>query len=545
VADDKRDGADDLFEDLDKFFAPIQDVEWPEPEAPDEPAPAPSHEEHVAVHAETPAPAPQPPVNRPDPPAIPDEPVLVGAAGDDDGDDDAAWYDTNVMETLGDDAGDDVVAAPAVEGQASLLGGDDDIDEDWPGEDEEPTVVRIDADDPSPDAPSPADLEAAAAHFAESVRAEDEPDVPAGPEPTPMPFDDEPLEQGTAGDGDDFFGDLGGAGSEGTDTDTAHDDILADLEAPAGAPRTVKVGSEGLGGPSWQEPTSMEVGADIERRGPNAGERDMPAALMTAFVLAVLALVGLALGEAVFAVLATIVVLVAQFELFTSMQKRHYQPATFVGLVTGVLVMWAAYARGEGAMLAMVALGTVATFLWFLATPVAHRKNLTVQIGITLFGIAYIPLLGGYLLLTLNLPDGTALVISVIALTMLFDSTAFLGGSVFGGVSIQRPLAPATSPKKSWEGTIIATLATIIAAVVIIGSYADPLMDHRVDTAILGILIAVAATFGDLAESLVKRDLGIKDMSTILPGHGGVLDRIDSLLFVAPATFLLFRVIFL
>jgi phosphatidate cytidylyltransferase len=536
VADDKRDGADDLFEDLDKFFAPIQDVDWPEPDAPDEPAPAPppSAGEHVAVHVDAPPPA--------EPPAPADEPLLLGDADEDDeGDDDAAWYDTSVLGTVGDDPEDDAPepAIPSVEGQASLLG-DDASDEAWPVDDAEPTVVRIDAD-----APSPADVEAAAEHFAESVRAEEELIEPSGPEPTPMPFDDEPADRGTAAEGDDLFGDLGGAEGTGMDTDTASDDILEGLEAPAGAPRTVKVGSEGLGGPSWQEPTSMEVGADIERRGPNAGERDLPAAFMTAIALAGFALVGLWIGNAVFAVLAALVVLVAQFELFTSMQKRHYQPATFVGLVSGVLIMWAAYTRGEGAMLAMVALGTVATFLWFMATPVAHRKNLIAQIGLTLFGIAYIPLLGGYLLLTLNLADGTALVITVIALTMLFDSAAFLGGSVFGGVSIQRPLAPATSPKKSWEGTIIATLVTLIAATLVVGNFVDALQDRRADLAILGVLVAVASTFGDLAESLVKRDLGIKDMSTILPGHGGVLDRIDSLLLVAPATYLFFRVIFL
>jgi phosphatidate cytidylyltransferase len=541
VADDKRDGADDLFEDLDKFFAPIQDVDWPEPEAPDEPVAAPpaAAEEHVAVHMEPPAPAP-PPISEPRPPAPAEEPLVLGAADEDD-DDDAAWYDTSALETIGDDPGDEAPAAPSVEGQASLLGADEPL-AGWPDDDAEPTVVRIDADEPSP-----ADIEAAAEHFAESVRAQDEPGPPepVGPDPTPMPFDDEPLERGTAGEGDDFFGDIAGDdGGTGVDTETAHDDILADLEAPAGAPRTVKVGSEGLGGPSWQEPTSMEVGADIDRRGPNVGERDVPAAFMTAIALAILALGSLLIDKAVFAVLATLIVLVAQFELFTSLQKRHYQPATFVGLVSGVLVMWAAYTRGEGAMLAMVALGTIATFLWFMATPVAHRKNLIAQIGVTLFGIAYIPLLGGYLLLTLNLGDGKALVVTVIALTMLFDCAAFLGGSVFGGVTIQRPLAPATSPKKSWEGTIMATVVTLIAALLVVGNFVESLESRRVDLAILGLLVAVAATFGDLAESLVKRDLGIKDMSTILPGHGGVLDRIDSILFVAPAAFLFFRVIF-
>jgi phosphatidate cytidylyltransferase len=215
-----------------------------------------------------------------------------------------------------------------------------------------------------------------------------------------------------------------------------------------------------------------------------------------------------------------------------------------VGLATGALIMAGAYYKGESAMLAMFALGVVATFLWFLAVPAAHRKHLAANIGLTLLGVAYIPLLAGYLLLTLTLPDGDSLVITVILLTLVFDTAAFLGGSVFGGVSIQRPLAPATSPKKSWEGTILATAATVLCAA-IAKSFVTSLGDHGLAAFGLGLAVAVAATFGDLAESLIKRDLGIKDMSSVLPGHGGVLDRIDSLLFVAPVAFLLFRVIFL
>ena len=397
--------------------------------------------------------------------------------------------------------------------------------------------------------PSAADLEAAAAHFASSLQNELQLDEPEDdtPEPVTMPFEDEPVDEGIvavtpAEGGDDLFGELAASGT--SPADAGEDDILSDLEEPVGAPRTVKVGSEGLGGPSWQEPASVEVGADLDRRGPNAGERDVPAAFLTGLVLAGVALGSLLIGDALFAVLAAAVVLLAQGELYGVLHKHHLQPATAVGLATGALVMAGAYYRGENAMLAMFALGVVATFLWFLAVPSAHRKNLTANMGLTLFGIAYIPLLAGYLLLTLRtMPDGDSLVITVIALTLVFDTAAFLGGSVFGGVSIQRPLAPATSPKKSWEGTILATAATVLCAA-IAKSFVTSLGDHGLAAFGLGLTIAVAATFGDLAESLVKRDLGIKDMSSVLPGHGGVLDRIDSLLFVAPAAFLLFRLIF-
>jgi len=132
----------------------------------------------------------------------------------------------------------------------------------------------------------------------------------------------------------------------------------------------------------------------------------------------------------------------------------------------------------------------------------------------------------------------------VIGLTFVFDTFAFLGGSIMGGQFFQRPLAPSVSPKKSIEGVIIATLVTVIVSVALVTSFVTPFEDMRIETLVLGLVVAAAATFGDLAESLIKRDLGLKDMGSVLPGHGGVLDRIDSLLFVAPAAFLFFRIVF-
>ena len=223
------------------------------------------------------------------------------------------------------------------------------------------------------------------------------------------------------------------------------------------------------------------------------------------------------------------------------MVKHHRQPATLVGLVTGALVLFGAYRTGEAAALAMFVLGIVATFGWFMAVPAGHRRDAAANIGLTALNVAWIPLLGSYLFLTLRAPDGTALVVAVIGLTFVYDTAAFLSGSVWGGQFFPRSLAPSVSPRKSIEGLIIATLVTVVVAVTLVTSFVDAYQDRRLDALLLGLVVAAAATFGDLAESLVKRDVGIKDMGSMLPGHGGVLDRIDSLLFVAPAAFLLFR----
>ncbi|MDQ3210842.1 MAG: phosphatidate cytidylyltransferase, partial [Actinomycetota bacterium] len=223
--------------------------------------------------------------------------------------------------------------------------------------------------------------------------------------------------------------------------------------------------------------------------------------------------------------------------------KHHRQPATAVGLIAGALMLAAAYFRGESAVLAMFAMGVAATFLWFMSGPPGGRKDVAANIGLTVVNMAWVPLLGSYLLVLIQDASGTSLVLSVIGLTFVYDTAAFLSGSVWGGQFFERPLAPTVSPNKSIEGVIIGSLVTVVVAVTIVTSFVDPFEAQRIEALLLGLVVAAAATFGDLAESLVKRDLGIKDMGSILPGHGGVLDRIDSLLFVAPAAFFLYRII--
>ena len=584
MAGDKRDG-DDLFEDLDKFFAPIKDVEWDEPASAG--ARTTSSEEHVSVRADEPASMPpaDPPAAEPAP--AEHEPEAPGSEGPEGSDvegqevEDEDWYDTSVLETIegigadddldadlqseqivevGDAVDDEDEIGGSVEpgpGQAGLFAQADEIDETqnesgWEivadddgndGEYAEATLVGDDdlgtetapiatIDELMGDVESP-DGEDGTEYLPASVgEAADigEPETPVG---ASVGWEDGSAV--AAGAGGTMLGELG--------PNEVEHDILSDLSEPEPEQETVMVGAEGLaeglGGPSWQEPGTLEVG----RRGPTPDERDVPAAFLTGGILAIAALAALLIGDWLFGLLAAAIVLLAQGELFGVMVKHHRQPATAVGLVAGALMLAAAYFRGESAVLAMFALGVAATFLWFMSGPAAARKDVAANIGLTVVNMAWVPLLGSYLLVLLEGESGTSLVLSVIGLTFVYDTAAFLSGSVWGGQFFERPLAPTVSPKKSVEGVIIGSLVTVVVAVTLVTSFVDPFEEQRIEALLLGLVVAAAATFGDLAESLIKRDMGIKDMGSILPDHGGVLDRIDSVLFVAPAAFFLYRII--
>jgi phosphatidate cytidylyltransferase len=544
---DKRDG-DDLFEDLDKFFAPIKDVDWDDPD-PDEPREVTASEEHVSVR-----PGPTPDAGEPETRVEPSEAFADQEEGTGE-DSDEAWYETSVLDVgaiLDEDEGDEAsgvsegVEPDAIEiGEAEAAGAD--VEEPLPGwsqagatggpaGDETETAEFPSLSDAGEEvSPSDAELEAAAEHFADSVRG----GFPHEDSPRSVELGelDEPVDDVVIDESDVVIDDEGAL--ETPESEEVEGDILSDLEGP---PRTVVVGSEGFGGPSWQEPTAVEVGADLDQRGGGV-ERDVPAAFMTGIVLAALALGTLAIGKVWFAVLATAVVLFAQGEFFGVLVRRGRQPATAVGLVTGGLMMAGAYERGESGLLAMFALGLLAAFIWFMTVPAAHRKGVVGDLGLTLLNVAWIPLLGGYLVALLSHADGQALVIAVVGLTLLYDTTAFLAGSIMGGAFVRVGFAPSISPRKSWEGAIAGTVVTVVVSTSVVSALVDSFKDDQGAAALLGLVIALAATFGDLGESLLKRDLGIKDMGSVLPGHGGVLDRIDSLLFVAPASFLLLRMI--
>jgi phosphatidate cytidylyltransferase len=147
-----------------------------------------------------------------------------------------------------------------------------------------------------------------------------------------------------------------------------------------------------------------------------------------------------------------------------------------------------------------------------------------------MLGVAYVPLLAAFAVLLLTRPDGVGLVITLIGGVAAYDTLAYFAGRAFG----RRRIAPSISPGKTIEGTIGATLGTVVVM-----AFAAPRLGpwDIGQAAILGAAVCVMAPLGDLFESLLKRDLGIKDTGVLLPGHGGALDRIDAILFCAPAVY--------
>ncbi|HEX6230223.1 MAG TPA: phosphatidate cytidylyltransferase [Actinomycetota bacterium] len=515
---------EDLFEDLDKFFAPIQDVDWPEAREPvrrpeeeapaerEETEPTPRADEETfeepirveRVGAEEPEAAAGPTPGQEDLFEAEEAPASSDQEGEGGSEEEGEEPDEGVASFLFEAEAEEYGEEGEISEESFARPPDAYVDLPTPGEDEAVAElveeVRTAAEEEPPDLDA---VEAAAEHFAESVREEVEAE-PATEEVQIAALLGEEVEE-----------------------------VELEEQEPQ---RPVRVGGEGLGGPSWQEPTAMEVGLEQER----PGGRDVPMAFLTGLALAGLALGAIAIGSGPFAVLAGVVVLFAQGEFYLALQKRHYQPATALGLVSGALVLGAGYYRGEAAALAIVALSTIAAFLWYMTVPAQHRRNVAANVALTVLGIAYIPMLAAYALAVLKLPDGRGLAVAIIGLTFAYDTAAFAVGYFWGS----RPLAPNISPKKSWEGAIGATLVVVAVAVGAVSPYVD-ILDTPARSVGLAVVVAIFAPLGDLAESLLKRDLGIKDMGSILPGHGGVLDRIDSVLFVAPAAFLFLRLILL
>jgi len=282
-----------------------------------------------------------------------------------------------------------------------------------------------------------------------------------------------------------------------------------------------------------QSPSASPLLASGDRR------QDMGVRLATGLGALILTLGLFKVGPLPSFVLALVVVVLAAAEGFAVLHQAGYRPATLLGLTATASLMIATYLKGETAVPLIFALLVSFTLLWYLAGVVRARP--TVNVAITWLGFLWVGFLGSFASLLLNpriFPNrhGVAFLLGALLAVVGHDAGAWVIGSRFG----RHPLVPAISPNKTWEGLIGGMVSAILVSV-IVTSQVHPWNFGR--AAALGLVVAVVAPLGDLCESMIKRDIGIKDMGSLLPGHGGMLDRIDALLFVLPATYYLVRLL--
>jgi phosphatidate cytidylyltransferase len=268
-----------------------------------------------------------------------------------------------------------------------------------------------------------------------------------------------------------------------------------------------------------------------------AGRDDVTTRVITGVVAAGVLLAAAVVGPGALLVVAVAALTMAAAELLQALRARGYQPATLLGLVGTAGIGIGAFAKGETALPVVTTLMVVFTFLWYLAGVVKARPTMNVAVSIMAF--LYVGFLGSFagLLLSFPLGHGVGLVLGAVLATVAHDIGSYFAGR-WGG---KTPLAPNISPGKTFEGLVGGTFATLIVSVLLV-SQIEP-WHSAGRTFWLAVVVSIAAPLGDLCESMIKRDLGIKDMGKLLPGHGGVLDRIDALLFVIPATYYLIRLL--
>jgi phosphatidate cytidylyltransferase len=270
----------------------------------------------------------------------------------------------------------------------------------------------------------------------------------------------------------------------------------------------------------------------LSERKPITAGRNLPAAAAVGVILGALVLVTLFTVKATFLAYVGLIVAVALWELSRALNTRDIRLPLVPVAAGGAAMYTLAYWEGVSAALAALALSVFALLAWRLRGGTdGYLRDLTAGI----FALAYLPLMAVFVALMLAKPGGARQALIFVVLAICSDLGGYAAGVLFG----RHPMAQSISPKKTWEGLAGSVIACLIAGALLL----PWLLHGRVwQGLVVGAAAAAAATLGDLAESMIKRDLQIKDMGSVLPGHGGILDRIDSYLALAPVVWLLLSV---
>jgi phosphatidate cytidylyltransferase len=281
---------------------------------------------------------------------------------------------------------------------------------------------------------------------------------------------------------------------------------------------------------SGPQTSDAPAGGGTGSSGTGRAGRNLPVAIASGVALGVLILASLLFYKSLFMLVVVACVLVAIWELDRGLRAKDINLPQEPLMIGGVVMVLAAYLRGAAPLVTAAAVTGLITMLWLLRRGVdGFVRDATASI----FTLFYVPFLGSFVALLLAEDEGVQAILTFIIVTIASDIGGYVAGVLFG----RHPMAPVISPKKSWEGFAGSVLFCVVAGWLLVVYLLDG--DWWVGVA-LGLIAVVMATLGDLVESVIKRDLGIKDMSNIVPGHGGLMDRLDSLLAtIAPIWLLL------
>lgn len=252
--------------------------------------------------------------------------------------------------------------------------------------------------------------------------------------------------------------------------------------------------------------------------------------LATAAIYAAIMLAAILFGRAAgLGAVLGIAAMLAVSELYAFTRREHRMPNELFGIIAAGMMPLAAGIWGKTGLTSVVAALIVASLIWH----VAFRQVRTVDTATTVFGAIYVGFTLAHFVLVRQLDSGTELALATILSVWANDSFAYLVGSRFG----KHKMAPRISPNKSWEGFIAGTVFTITVWIAV-KFVADTGLSFAALT-LTGVCVSFAAVIGDLAESRLKREANVKDSGTLMPGHGGFLDRFDSLILVSVVAYYL------
>lgn len=274
---------------------------------------------------------------------------------------------------------------------------------------------------------------------------------------------------------------------------------------------------------------SERPSASGESDGAGRAGRNLPVAFAIGAVLGGIVLVTLYTAKPVFLAVVVLAIVLGLHELTRAFATKGIN-APFIPLALGATaIICTSYAIGRHAMTAAMLFSIPLLVAWRV---VQGSDGLVVDLAASVLALLYMGFLAGFCGLMLAAPDGDRRVTCFVATVVASDVGGYATGVLWG----RHLLAPRISPKKSWEGLAGSTVMCAAVGVILCMSLMHTEWWQGV---LFGLAVVTSATLGDLGESMVKRDLGVKDMGTLLPGHGGILDRLDSLLPTAPVAWAL------